>query len=204
MAKCQATRSDQLMYSRLAAEWKRVLLVWGHRWSEAEFLFSAGQVFSRHALLLLPFFMHHVNATKQYLFILLKVIYIYICIHMKYSPVGTAVGMHHQDANKTAREEARRQLHKNVGSNIEQVLAATPYKAPTIRPRKLSKLDEPDTQDSAGEAGTSSSVMYSYGPPHMAEQKLDHIYSSYVRIRDVALKTCQRQWTIRKSGERGC
>ena len=35
---------------------------------------------------------------------------------------------------KTAGEEARRQLHKNVASNIEQVLAATPHKAPTIRP----------------------------------------------------------------------
>ena len=34
------------------------------------------------------------------------------------------------DANKTAGEEARRQLHKNVASIIEQVLAATPHKAP--------------------------------------------------------------------------
>ena len=42
--------------------------------------------------------------------------------------------MHHLDANKTAREEARRQLHKNAVSNIKQVLAATPHKAPTIRP----------------------------------------------------------------------
>ena len=33
-----------------------------------------------------------------------------------------------------AGEEARRQLHKNVASNIEQVLAATPHKAPTIWP----------------------------------------------------------------------
>ena len=38
------------------------------------------------------------------------------------------------DANKTAGEEARRQLHKIVASNIEQVLAATPHKTPTIRP----------------------------------------------------------------------
>ena len=38
------------------------------------------------------------------------------------------------DANKTAGEEARRQLHKNVVSNIKQVLVATPHKAPTIRP----------------------------------------------------------------------
>ena len=29
------------------------------------------------------------------------------------------------------------------------------------------------------------------------------IYSSYVGIRNVALKTCQRRWTIGRSGERG-
>ena len=46
--------------------------------------------------------------------------------------VDTAVWMHHLDANKTT-GEARRQLHKNIASNIEQVLAATPHKAPTIR-----------------------------------------------------------------------
>ena len=62
---------------------------------------------------------------------------------------------------KTTGEEARRQLHKNAASNIEQVLAATPHKAPTIRPpvlpsRKLSKLDKSDMQDTAGEAGMSS------------------------------------------------
>ena len=49
--------------------------------------------------------------------------------------------------------------------------------------------------------------MYSYGPPHMAEQKQDnqlkHTFSSYVRIRDVALKTYHRWWTIGRSGERG-
>ena len=49
--------------------------------------------------------------------------------------------------------------------------------------------------------------MYSYGPPHMVEKKqddqLEHTYSSYVRIRDVALKTCQRRRTIGRSGERG-
>ena len=41
--------------------------------------------------------------------------------------------MHYMDANKTDGEEARRQLHKNAASNIEQVLEATPHKAPTIR-----------------------------------------------------------------------
>ena len=42
--------------------------------------------------------------------------------------------MQYLDANKTAGEEARRQLDKNAASNIEQVLEVTPHKAPTIRP----------------------------------------------------------------------
>ena len=49
--------------------------------------------------------------------------------------------------------------------------------------------------------------MYSNGSPHIAEQKQDdqreHTYSSYVRIRDVALKSCLRRWTIWRSDERG-
>ena len=43
--------------------------------------------------------------------------------------------------------------------------------------------------------------------PHMAKQKqddlLEHTYNSYVRIRDVALKTCPRRWMIGRSEERG-
>ena len=66
---------------------------------------------------------------------------------------------------------------------------------------------QPDTQDTAGEARTNSSVMYSYGPLHMAKQKQDDqlelTYSSYVRIRDVTLKTCQKRWMIGRSGEKG-
>ena len=65
-----------------------------------------------------------------------------------------------------------------------------------------------DTQDTAGEARMNSSVMYSYGPQHMAKQKqddqLERTYSSYVRRRDVTLKTCQKQGEgIGRSGERG-
>ena len=41
----------------------------------------------------------------------------------------------------------------------------------------------------------------------MAVQKQDdqheQTFSNYVRIRDVVQKTCQRRWTIGKSGERG-
>ena len=38
------------------------------------------------------------------------------------------------DSNKTAGEKARRQLHKNAASNLEQVLAATPHKTTTVWP----------------------------------------------------------------------
>ena len=48
--------------------------------------------------------------------------------------IDTVVWMHYLDANKTAGEKARRQLHKNAASNIEQVLAVTSHKTPTIRP----------------------------------------------------------------------
>ena len=109
-----------------------------------------------------------------------------------------------------------KRLEKNLDGNYTRMLRAiltksttqsTNYTATCLPSWKLSKLDEPDMQDTAGEAETSSQVMYSYGPPHKAEKKqdeqLEHTYSSYVRIRGVALKTCQRQWTIGRSGKRG-
>ena len=42
--------------------------------------------------------------------------------------------MHHMDADKTYREKAGQQLHKNATSYIEQVLEATCHKTATIRP----------------------------------------------------------------------
>ena len=64
------------------------------------------------------------------------------------------------DANKTAGEEARRQLHKNATCNLKQVLAATPHKSTTVRPPTLYhenySLDDPGMQETAGEAGTNS------------------------------------------------
>ena len=65
------------------------------------------------------------------------------------------------DAYEAAGEEAGRKLHKNVESSIKQVLATTPHEdsndTDTCPPsRKLYKFDEPDTQDTAGEARTSS------------------------------------------------
>ena len=67
--------------------------------------------------------------------------------------IDTAVWMHYMDANKTAGEEARRQLHKDAASNLEQ---DTNYTTTCLPSRKLSKLDELDMQDTAGETGTSS------------------------------------------------
>ena len=100
-------------------------------------------------------------------------------------------------------QERCEQYWTSPGGNTPQ---GTNYTATCLSSRKLYKLDEPDMQDTAWEARTSSSVMYSYGPPHMDKQKqddqLEHIYSSYVRIQDVALKTCQKQWMIKRSGER--
>ena len=49
--------------------------------------------------------------------------------------------------------------------------------------------------------------MYFCGPLHVDEQKQDDqpepIYNSSVPIRDIARKTCQKQWTIGRGGERG-
>ena len=51
----------------------------------------------------------------------------------------------------------KKQLHKNVASNISSnTQQGTNHKATCLPSRKLSKLDEPDMQDTAGEAGTSS------------------------------------------------
>ena len=75
--------------------------------------------------------------------------------------IDAAIWVHYMDSNKTAGEEARRQLHKNAASNLEQILAATPPQdtnctSTCLLSRKLFKLDEPDMQDTAGESGTNS------------------------------------------------
>ena len=69
--------------------------------------------------------------------------------------------MHYMDANKTAGEETRWQLHKNAACNPQQVLAATHPQdtnctATCPLSRNLFKLGEPDMQDIAGEAEMNS------------------------------------------------
>ena len=41
--------------------------------------------------------------------------------------------MHHTDAYKTYSEKAKRELHKNATSYIEQILQAAPYETTTVR-----------------------------------------------------------------------
>ena len=75
------------------------------------------------------------------------------------------------------------------GGNTPQ---GTNYTATCFPSRKLSKLDEPEKQRRVHKWCTLMDP-----PPHMAEQKqddqLEHAYSSYVRIRDVALKMNDRE-----------
>ena len=88
---------------------------------------------------------------------------------------------------------------------------ATPNKAPTIRPptshhENYPSLTNQTCRTRLEKLGQAHKWCTPMDPTHMAEQKqhdqLEHTYSSYVRIRDVALKTCQRWWTIGRSGER--
>ena len=101
-------------------------------------------------------------------------------------------------------QESWEQYWTSSGDNTPQRSSYTATYHPS---RKLSKLDGPDMQDTVGELGTSSLVMYSYGPLHMAHQcqgdQLEPTYSSSVRIRGLALKTCRKRWTIGRGGERG-
>ena len=101
-------------------------------------------------------------------------------------------------------QECCQQIWTSPGGNTQQSTNCTANYLPS---QKLSKLDKPDMQDTAEEAGTSSWVMFSNGPPHMAKQKqndqLEHTYSSSVRIQDVALRTYRKWSMIGRRGERG-
>ena len=88
------------------------------------------------------------------------------------------------------------------GSTLQNSSTATYHPS-----RKLSKLDEPDTRDTAREVRTNSYAIYSSGPLHMNEQrqddKLEPIYNSPVLIQGAALKTIRGRSTIGTCGKRG-
>ena len=73
--------------------------------------------------------------------------------------------------------------------------------------RKLFKLDEPHMQDTAGEAGRTHkwcTLMDPHTWPCKSRTTSTNIHSATkMRIRDAVQTTCQRRWTVGKSGERG-
>ena len=123
--------------------------------------------------------------------------------------VDTAVWMHFLDADKTAGEEARwtitqeccEQYWTSPGVNTPQ---GTNYTATYFPSRKLFRLDESDMQDmeKQGRAHKWCTPMDpTYGRAKAGRPARTYI-SCDVRIRDIALKTSQRRWTIGRSGER--
>ena len=101
-------------------------------------------------------------------------------------------------------QECCEQYWTSTGDSTPQ---SSSYTATDHPSRKLSKLDEPDTWNTAGVVGTSSWVMYSCGPLHMDEQRqdvqLEPTYSSSVPMWNVARRIYWKQWTIGMCGERG-
>ena len=86
--------------------------------------------------------------------------YIYI-IYLYSGHIDTAIWMHYMDANKTAGEE---ELDGNYTRMLRAILNKSWQQHPTRHQlyghlplsRKLFKLDEPDMQDTAGEAEMNS------------------------------------------------
>ena len=101
-------------------------------------------------------------------------------------------------------QECCKQYWASPGDSTQQ---SSSYMTTYHPPRKLSKLDEPDPRDTAGEVGMNSWLMYSCGPLHIDKQKqdiqLEPTFSSSMPIWDVALRICWKQWTIGRCGERG-
>ena len=91
---------------------------------------------------------------------------------------------------------------KFIDSSFLLLLVVVTY----LPSRKLFKLDEPDMQDTAVDRDELISDVLlwttTYGRAKAGRPARTYPHSSSVRIRDVAQKTCQRRWTIGRSGER--
>ena len=89
-----------------------------------------------------------------------------------------------------------------MNKSWRQYLQGTNYTATCLLSRKLYKLDEPDTQDTAGEARTNSSVMYSFGTPAYGQAKAGRPARTYIQqlCEDMG---CSPEDLIGRSGERG-
>ena len=112
-----------------------------------------------------------------------------------------------------------KQLEKKLDSNYTRMLWAILNKSWRPHPTKhqlydhlppITKTIQVRRNRHAGHCWRSRDELISdvlLCTPHMAEQKqddqLEHTYSSYVRIQDVALRTCRKQWMVGRGGERG-
>ena len=107
-----------------------------------------------------------------------------------------------------------KRMEKKLDSNYTRMLRAVLNKSwnssctATYHPsRKLSKLDEPDMQDTAGEIRKNSKATYSRGPLHTDEQRQNDLqeptYNSSVSIQDITWKTRRDRWTIGTGSEKG-
>ena len=106
-----------------------------------------------------------------------------------------------------------KRMEKELDSNYSRMLWAILNKSWRQHPTKhqlyghLSPITKTIMQDIVGEIGKSSLGMYPCGHLQMDEQRqddqLEPTYSCAVSIQDVTLKTCRKQWTIGRGGERG-
>ena len=91
----------------------------------------------------------------------------------------------------------------SAGDSTQQ---SSSYTATYHPSQKLSKLDEPDTQYTAGEVGKNLWVMYSCGPLLINEKRqdiqLEPTYNSSVPVQYVAWRICLKQWIIGRCGKR--
>ena len=111
-----------------------------------------------------------------------------------------------------------KRLEKKLDGNYTRMLRAILNKSWRQHPRRrqlyvhlppITKTIQAKRTKHAGHCWRSTDELISdvlLWTPHMAKQnqddQLEHTYSSYVRIRNVALRTCQRGWMIGRSGER--
>ena len=113
-----------------------------------------------------------------------------------------------------------KQLEKKLDGNYTRMLRAILNKTWRQRPTKhqlyghlppITKTIQARWTRPAGHCWRSRNEFISdvllwtptYGQEKKQDDQLEHTFSSYVRKRDVALKTYQRRWTIGRSGERG-
>ena len=109
-----------------------------------------------------------------------------------------------------------KRLEKKLDGNYTRTLRAILNKSWQQHPTRLqlyghlppiTKTIQVRRTRHAGHCWRSRDELIRDGSPHMAAQKQDdqfeRTFSSYVRIRDVVLKTYLGRWTIGRSGERG-